>query len=157
MPDAIALAPHDEGFRLTEAQRNEIIAKRMMGTPAADIASEYNIHAATVWRVCNSVQNAAKAAAQDWRENQAGLAVKSVNRALIDDSDTYKSAGIAVQALKGLGVYQADNSVQLNVANWLNSRPASCDETEAALDIIDPPDPTTASGCLPDNGALPAK
>jgi hypothetical protein len=131
----LALDPHTEGFRLTEAQRNEIIAKRLAGIEAKSIAEQYNVDQSTIWRVCNSVQKAVAAHAQDWRAEQAQLAVQSVNRALIDDSDTYKSAGIAVQALKGLGVYQADNSVQLNVANWLGSRPAGADTAVQELEL----------------------
>ena len=70
------------------------------------------------------MQQASVKLAKEWRQEQATMAVESVNRALVDDTDNYKSAGIAVQALKGLGVYAQEQSV-VNIAQVIETAPAS--------------------------------
>ena len=97
----LASPPERDSRYLTDKERAEVIGLRLSGVEVKDIAVRYDIDESTVWRICKLTQDAAKTVTQDWRAEQAQLAVQSVNRALVDDSDTYKSAGIAVQALKG--------------------------------------------------------
>ena len=115
-------APHTR--YLSETEKSEIIAERFGGMLVRDIAIKHDIHETTVWRLCRSLQDASVKLAKEWRAEQATMAVESVNRALVDDTDNYKSAGIAVQALKGLGIYAQEQQV-INIAQVIETAPAS--------------------------------
>ncbi len=121
---------------LPDFERNQIIAKRLAGLSNARIAKDHGIDPVTVWRLCKDLKHGVAEASRDWRAEQGQLAIQSVNRALVDDSDTYKSAGIAVQALRGLGVYTSDSQVSVNVANWLESRPREASTIAARARVI---------------------
>lgn len=116
------------GSKLPEATRNAIVAGRLAGLNPTALAKRYHCHVATVHRICRTVRQAARAISQDWRAEQAELAVSSVNRALRDTKDSYKSAAIGVQALKGLGVYQPDTAVQFNIGQRLEALPVAAQQ-----------------------------
>ena len=121
---------------LSATERMAIVAAVASGRTKLQVSQEFKVHRNTVSQLCKSVreevQNPANPLSDSWRETQMQLAVKSVNRALSDASDVYKSGNIGVQALKGLGVYSAD-TVSVNVAAWLGSKPAGCEEIEAKV------------------------
>jgi len=130
-PPDVAIQAQPEPYRLTEKEKTAIIAERLSGVPVAAIAAKYGCERTTVWRICNQAQQTQKAVTRDWRENQVKLAVSAVNAGLKCPDDPYKRGNLGATVLKGLGVYAQDNSVNVNVANWLGSRPPGCDEIEA--------------------------
>lgn len=116
------------GVKVPESVRNAIVAGRLAGLSVTHLAKRYEVHPATVHRLCKTLRQAAQETIQDWRTEQITLAVTSVNRALRDPKDVYKSAAIGVQALKGHGVYQPDTSVQFNIAQRLDQLPSAAQQ-----------------------------
>ena len=125
---------------LSETEKSEIIAERFGGMLVRDIALKHGINEVTVWRTCKVAHDTSVKLAKEWRQEQATMAVESVNRALVDDTDNYKSAGIAVQALKGLGVYAQEQQV-FNIAQVIDAAPASMRDLLEAT-------PTAGSGAI---------
>ena len=128
--------PVPRPFYVSDQERAKIIAQRMSGVPVKDIAKAFDISDVTVWRICRPVKQEAKMLATHWREEQTELAVKSVNHALKDRTDSYKSAGIGVQVLKGLGVYSPDT--QANIVTMINNVPRGLEDEfslEATPDV----------------------
>lgn len=147
MTESLTVESTAPPFRTTDAERREIVAKRLAGVTVKDIAKQHDISEVTVWRICKPLKDTADAVAAGWRQEQTQLAVKSVNRALSDRSDVYKSATIGVQALKGLGVYAPDQQ-QMNVVQLVNQVPG--DWADRYSEVEHTPTP---SGTLLNNGA----
>ena len=123
------------GVKLPEHIRNAIIAGRVAGISPPQLAKLYNCNVVTVHRLTKEVKRAVQETSRDWRMEQAELAVKSVNRGLRDSKDPYKSAAIGVQALKGLGVYQQDATVQFNIGQRLEHLPTKAQDLLDAIPI----------------------
>ena len=121
---------------LTESEKRAIVAERAAGMLVRDIAARYRIDPATVWRTCQKVQQDTNtpALSTSWRSEARQKAVRSVNRALDDDSDVYKSGNIGVQVLKGLGDFAPD-SQQVNVTAMLSSAPPAGIDLDAPIDV----------------------
>ncbi len=129
MSDDLA-SPRAQHYRiLPDYERTQIIAKRIHGLSVKRISQQHNIDPATVWRICKPMQESTKQVADDWKREQVELAKESVNRALVDDSDTYRSATIGLKVLEGLGEYAQNVEFSGNiVVAWAN---------EASRDVID--------------------
>lgn len=107
--------------RLTPAERNQVLAKRLSGKPLDDIAAEYDIDRVTVWRICKDLQQAMEEVHQDYRKSQALLALSAVNKGLVCEDDPYKAMEGGIKVLKGLGLYAPDQQNQ--IAILLNNMP----------------------------------
>lgn len=105
--------PHPR--RLTNEQKNEILAKRLAGQPVKDIAVEYSCDTATVWRICKDVQQAFEQVHSDWRNAHFVLADAAIQKGLADSKDTYKAMEGGIKVFKGLGLYAADQQNYVGV------------------------------------------
>ena len=132
MSAKVASRATPEPYYLTAAEKTAIIAERMAGVKVADIAKRYKCNEVTVWRICKTMQEASKAVAREWREEQTELAIQAVNAGLVHPEDPYKRATIGVQALKGLGVYAAD-SANVSVTTLVSNAPAEVSAIVQAL------------------------
>lgn len=146
-------AQRDTTKRLSESTKRAIIASVAINGSIQKVAAKFNVHRNTVTNLLRDVQRNVPQSElrEDWRQNQTFRAVRSVDRALEDDSDVYKSATIAVQALKGLGVYAPDQQ-QANVVALIGQVPAGLSNlfNKDAIDV----EATTDSGEVLDNGAV---
>lgn len=109
------------GKRTTPAQQRAIVAELAQNVPKAEIARRYNVCVDTIERVWRRTlrenpQSPLADPATGYRQTLERKAVTSVERGLDDSSDSYKSANIGVQVLKGLGVFAGDQQGAINVS-----------------------------------------
>src|SRR5215813_6861376 len=108
-----------------------IIADRSAGMSCTAIAEKYGVDKATVSRVCKKFRQEVPRAEmsidlENWKQRLREKAIAGLDDALDADFDPYKRGSIAVQVLKGLGDFAAENAVQVNHSTLTISRP-SCE------------------------------
>src|SRR5262249_30396873 len=96
-----------------------IIADRSAGMSCTAIAEKYGVDKATVSRVCKKFRQEVPQAEmsidlENWKQRLREKAIAGIDDALDADFDPYKRGSIAVQVLKGLGDFSAENAVQVN-------------------------------------------
>jgi len=99
--------------------RMAIIADRSAGLSCTAIAEKYGVDKATVSRVCSKFRQEVPKAElsidlENWKQQLREKAIAAIDAALDAAFDPYKRGSIAVQVLKGLGDFAAENAVQVN-------------------------------------------
>jgi hypothetical protein len=98
---------------LTEQERQAIVADRLMNLDNETIARKFNVTPVHVSRLFGAFRRTHPDAAVNeglsgYRERLKRKSVVAVERALDDGTDPYKSAGVGVATLKGIGEWQGD-------------------------------------------------
>jgi hypothetical protein len=123
--DKLRLMPAKNTTRLTDIQKQTIAVLRTQGMSNHAIAAKLGVHHITVSKAYSEFRRDAAPViddvGKDWRNDLKVLAIKAVKRGLTDESDSFKSGSIGVQALKGLGEFEAGNTV--NIQAIINSVP----------------------------------
>ena len=137
--------PAKNTTRLTEIQKQTIAVLRTQGMSNHAIAAKLGLHHITV---CKAYSEFRREAAQviddigkDWRNDLKVLAVKAIKRGLTDESDSFKSGSIGVQALRGLGEFEVGNTVNIqaiinSVPPHMRQRYLGTDDGEAEIGAI---------------------
>lgn len=108
------------GTALRTPEKTAIIADYLLGMSQADIAAKHGRHRATIQRVCREMREAptpAEAAPHSVaqiRNRLVGPAVDTLHAAISDRTDVYKAGGLAVQTLKGCGVFALETTPTIN-------------------------------------------
>lgn len=117
LTEHIAEEPRSQFEPYPDEIRQAVVKAVIAGKTYRDVAAQFDVSLDTISRWVNTnrkvLMEQASALAMNWRERQAALAHIAVCDALMDRSDNYKRAGIAQQALKGLGHYGADSAVRV--------------------------------------------
>jgi len=111
--------------KVSETQKQAIVALRMQGVSNCKIAAKLGVHPITVSKVYGEFRREVAPLIDDlgdWRRDLKILAVRAVRRGLIDESDNFKSGNLGVQALKGLGDFEHDGGT-VNIQALINSIP----------------------------------
>ena len=122
---------------------------RLKGLTNAEIGKKLGLHEITVSRLCSEVRKATaktaipetsepdqKTILANWRDRLKTKSIRSVERALDDDTDAYKSGNIAVATLKGLGDFSGDTSVNVNLQAFIASIPDDMRDRYLSLDDV---------------------
>jgi hypothetical protein len=99
---------------LTEQERQAIVADRLMNLDNETIARKFDVTPVHVSRLFGAFKRTHPDAAVNeglsgYRERLKRKSVVAVERALDDGTDPYKSAGVGVSTLKGIGEWQGDS------------------------------------------------
>jgi transposase-like protein len=133
-PDKAVSLSNRPRHRIPDAVKQAIIADLAIGIPHRTIAKQLGISRQSVLRINHAFKrDAAQHTTQisnDWRKRIVAKSVQSVERALDDDSDSYKSASIAVASLKGLGVFTEQQMVGIHFL--MESMPAEMKEIDVS-------------------------
>lgn len=123
-PTSKSPAQLKHGKRLTETEKRAIVAAVGVKGSMQQVADEFGVHRNTVSELCKSVRDEVpnSVLGASWRSQMREKAVVSVNRALDDDTDSYKSGAIGVNVLKGLGDFAPDQG-NINVQQLAISMP----------------------------------
>ncbi len=125
----------------TDVERMAICVLRGKGLSNKEIAEQMHRHEGSIARILKEAALAAKAIGinYDWREDVRVKAVDAVRAGLTAEEDPYKRGGLGIQALKGLGDFEADSTV--NVAAMISQVP----EHMRARYITSEPEPNQIS------------
>lgn len=99
---------------LTPEQRQAIISDKLAGLKAADIALNRKVHPATISRLWQRFQRAKQPVSPDEPSIEArktsliAPAFAAISRGLTCTKNAVASGTLAVQVLKGIGVFQPD-------------------------------------------------
>lgn len=100
-------------LRMTEAEKQTVCLMSGQGATPADIALKLGRSIVTIQRTIATAQAEARRVGIDWKSIMKDKAVLAVNDALDHREDLYKRGGLGIQALKGLGELEADQSMNL--------------------------------------------
>jgi hypothetical protein len=108
-----------QGQRIKETVRQAIIADLALGMSQSQVARKFSVARESVGRIKATFTrehgSIAERLKEDWRTRIVTKSIKSVERALDDHTDSYKSAHIGVASLKGLGVFTEQQMVGIHV------------------------------------------
>jgi transposase-like protein len=155
MSEATELTPHSAPTRKTrprldEATRRAIIARVVETESISGTAKEFGLHTNTVsrlWATVKKVRNAGLESLEDWRAKLDGKSYKAVERSLDDPVEPHKAATTGLTWLKGSGVLQGDNQVNVTIQQMIGSIPE-----EWRAEMITTPQVSTSmptTGCGP--------
>ena len=108
---------------MLDAERMTICMLKGKGLTLAEIGEKLRRSPDSVKSVLKQAELAAQKMGLnfDWREDVREKAVYALRAGLTCETDPYKAAGLGVQALKGLGDFEADSNV--NIAAMLSAVP----------------------------------
>jgi hypothetical protein len=97
--------------------KQSICADRVAGLRVQEIAEKHRLHRVTVSRVLSRFRRESPDSILadpegNYRERLKGKSIKALDAALDCDQDNYKRGGIAIQVMKGIGEFQAEQPTQ---------------------------------------------
>ena len=144
---------HKPHHRLTERQKREAIAWVAQGETKASVAKRLNCHVNTVSRLCTGVEGLPNkrisASLESYREKLDVKSYDAVEASLDDREDVHKAAVTGLTWLKGVGVLQGDNQVNVTVQALIAAVPADWQE-EMILTPAPGTPPYIEDGCTKD-------
>jgi transposase-like protein len=128
-----------QGQRIKESVRQAIIADLALGMSQSQVARKFDVNRQSVGRIklafTREHGSIAERLKEDWRTRIVSKSIKSVERALDDHTDSYKSAHIGVASLKGLGVFTEQQMVGIHVL--MESMPGDLKEIDVSETRVD--------------------
>lgn len=142
--DRQALRPRQ--VKLTNTQREAIVAACAVGTPKVHIAKQFGVRPETISRMLRKVkmlQVDSNPLAKGYKPDMKTRAVKAINRGLDCKRDPYKAANIGVKVLEGIGEFsshaQVDEHREITI-RWAGFDDILTSSETPAIDVT----PTTA-------------
>ncbi len=138
--------------RLSEPEKQSIIAAVALGQSSRSVAKRFNCHENTVYNLVKAVKKVAKGPlSQGWRarlnEEIPRDSVDAIHASVLDREDVHKAASTAIAVLKGVGVLASENSSTVNIfMNDVARLPADWQKEYFNVDDAQPVEATDVTG-----------
>ena len=105
---------------ITEVQKRSICADLASGLGPSDCAAKYQVSRRSIYNIKQSLYDAPvkpviSQSFTDWKRELKELAIPALKNSLLGEKEVHKAAGTAIQVLKGIGEFAADNSTAVAV------------------------------------------
>lgn len=144
--------------RLSEAEKQSIVAYVAQGHTQQQAAKQFNCHPNTVGTLLKPIKEVPNSPLNTgWRsklvETLPQLSVDAIERSIKDDQDVHKAATTALSHLKGIGALAQEGATNVNVfIQQVANLPQDWQREYFTIEAENGPDTTTSSKDVPESG-----